>query len=200
MKSRCFAHPAAMLQNKLLIRNGLWVSFGHGQKAQMPRLQKDGYRKALRVRVWFGRRSQRRRGQGPGETARGLGALSGDGCPEEGPDEMNFAKNLDHIVDANKTTTPRTDAEAWDETGKGNELVDANVARQLKRELAEAREYIRARPPIQCEKYGIEDHDAACCCEECKLWRKAAGLEVENTKPSGGLPSAPAIGSAGGDA
>jgi hypothetical protein len=50
-------------------------------------------------------------------------------------------------------------------------------ARQIERECAEAREYIRARPPIQCEDYGIEDHETDCRCNECRLWRKAAGLE-----------------------
>jgi hypothetical protein len=66
----------------------LRLIFGHGQDTQMPHLPKAGDRGTLRVRVRRGWRSQGRESERPGETARGQRALPGDGCPEEGPDEM----------------------------------------------------------------------------------------------------------------
>jgi hypothetical protein len=50
---------------------------------------------------------------------------------------------------------------------------------QLAIRLDEAREYIRARPPVQYLYKQGSEHDATCNCEECKLWRKAAGITDE---------------------
>jgi len=45
------------------------------------------------------------------------------------------------------------------------------------RERDEAREYILARPPVQYQLETASNHDCDCCCAECKMWRRAAGLE-----------------------
>jgi len=47
-------------------------------------------------------------------------------------------------------------------------------------ELGKAREYIRARPPFECDWQNLSEHKQGCPCDECGLWRKAAGLDDPN--------------------
>jgi tRNA G26 N,N-dimethylase Trm1 len=105
----------------------------------------------------------------------------------------------DHIPDGSKMDTPRTDTHAGqiklenedsccgiyvyiDGKEYYGSLVDADFARQLERELNqvtkerdEAMEWIRKNPPMEVGFF----HTCTCNCEECREWRKAAGLEGE---------------------
>lgn len=77
----------------------------------------------------------------------------------------------DHIVDANKTDTPRTDEAEANAMRSG--IPVSMVSRSIERELNHARDWIRKHAPM-------EDgflHRCYCNCEECREWRKAAGLD-----------------------
>jgi hypothetical protein len=94
-----------------------------------------------------------------------------------------------------ESDTPRTDAADRNRQTESNFLHYRDIvkhAQQLERELDQAIkerdgawEYIRARPPFECDWHNLSEHKQGCLCDECGLWRKAAGLDDPNTKPRG---------------